>query len=137
MTQRDPAGLVTCLESHSMEVYSIPCDVPLPTLYLRSLFSLLGVQEIPTCRPESKRNTADVDLFDRVRSFFRSRNMREGRRDDRRGSRDRICLETRRVLQKAKPPPDKKSNNNKKKTTRNKERKKKHALFVRRKMSNM
>jgi len=59
------------IESHLMEVYSILCDVPLPTLYYVSLFSLLGVQEIPTYHLE-KKNTADVDLLDRARSFFRS-----------------------------------------------------------------
>lgn len=78
-TQRGPAGLVTCLAHwnwHSMKMYSIPCDVPLPTRYYASLFLLLGVQEDPIHRPEKKRNTADVDLLDRARSFFRSRNAR-------------------------------------------------------------
>lgn len=117
-----PRGLWLALRigSHSMKMYSIPCDVPLPTLYYISLFSLLGVQKIPTYRPE-KKETLQTWIFSIAFDLSSALETWKERRHDRRRSRDRICsTETRRVSQKAKPSPIKK----KLSKERNKERQK-------------
>lgn len=63
---------------------SIPCDVP--TLYYISLFSLLGVQEIPTYRPE--KETLQTWISSIALDLSSALETREERRNDRRWSRD-------------------------------------------------
>lgn len=93
-------------------LHTLRCTSTYTLLYI---VLLLGVQEIPTYRPD-KKETQQTWISSIALDLSFALETREERRDDRRRSRDRTCsAETRRMSQKAKSLPPIKSQTKKKK----------------------
>lgn len=79
VTQRGPARLVTCLAHwisfNGSVLYTLRCTSTY-TLLCIALFVIECPKNSHLPPPPKKRNTTDVDLLDRARSFLRSRNAR-------------------------------------------------------------